>query len=249
LAQSKATGGQHDQIPSRGLGRLTGALKGQLDDLQSLLPEYSWCGVGREDGRSRGEFSAIFYRKDRFDLLRSSTFWLSETPDVAGSKGWDAALPRIVTWAKFKDKQSSGEFFHFNTHFDHRGEQARQESARLLLSRIETITAGSRAVVTGDFNANESSEPYRIMAGGGSQGVRPKRHFKDARYSSEQAHHGPSSSFNGFKALVPGQKIDHIFVGEGTKVLQHGILSDSWDGRWPSDHLPVLAEIDLFSKR
>ncbi|HKG22279.1 MAG TPA: endonuclease/exonuclease/phosphatase family protein, partial [Blastocatellia bacterium] len=113
------------------------ALKGQIDDLELLLPGFAWCGVGRSDGKAEGEFSAILYRKERFKLLESSTFWLSETPEVAGSKGWDASLPRIVTWARFRDTQSKQTFFVFNTHFDHRGSRARAESARLLLARIE----------------------------------------------------------------------------------------------------------------
>jgi endonuclease/exonuclease/phosphatase family metal-dependent hydrolase len=107
------------------------ALKRQLDDLEKLLPEYAWVGVGRGDGKTEGEYSAILYRKIRFTYLASSTFWLSETPDVA-SMGWDAAYPRIVTWVKLKDNRTSKTFFHFNTHFDNRGVLAREESSKLL---------------------------------------------------------------------------------------------------------------------
>src|SRR5688572_23652685 len=114
------------------------ALKGQLDDLSELIPEYAWIGVGRTDGKLGGEFSAILFRKNRFAMLETATFWLSETPHIP-SKGWDAAFPRIVTWAKFSDKQTQRVFFHFNTHFDHRGTRAREESGRLLLRRIDVL--------------------------------------------------------------------------------------------------------------
>jgi len=226
------------------------ALKGQIDDLELLLPGFAWCGVGRSDGKAEGEFSAILYRKERFKLLESSTFWLSETPEVAGSKGWDASLPRIVTWARFRDTQSKQTFFVFNTHFDHRGSRARAESARLLLARIEKIAGRQAVVVTGDFNGNESSEPYRILTTAETQkGAGAENGLRDARHLSLMEHHGPTSTFNGFGPLVPEAKIDYIFVRGGINVLQHGVLADQWNGRWPSDHLPVLAELDISGKR
>lgn len=218
------------------------ALIGQLNDLETLLPGYAWCGVGRGDGKTGGEFSAIIYRKSRFKLVETATFWLSETPDKAGSKGWDANLPRIVTWAKFEDKQTGKQFFHFNTHFDHIGERARLESSKLLLTQIEKFAKDSLFVVTGDFNARESTEVYKILVGT-SENKNSKLELKDARYISLNEPFGPTSTFNGFGPLVPEQKIDYIFVKKGMKVLEHGVLADQWDGRWASDHLPVLAEI------
>lgn len=219
------------------------ALKGQLVDLGKLLPDYSWVGVGRADGKDGGEFSAIFYRKTRFKSLENSTFWLSETPQVP-STGWDAALPRIVTWVKLQDLQTSRNFFVFNTHFDHRGERARTESARFLLDRIGQIAKDLPVVVTGDFNFTEASEGYRILTGKNSGSPTSSRSvLRDTRYISEREHHGPSSTVNDFKALVPGRKIDYVFVKGNIRVLQHGALSDTWDGRFPSDHLPVLAEM------
>lgn len=224
------------------------ALKSQLLDLGKLLPDYSWVGVGRADGRDGGEFSAIFYRKARFRSLENATFWLSETPQVP-STGWDAALPRIVTWSKFQDLQTSKTFLVFNTHFDHRGERARTESARLLLARVNEMAGDLPVVVTGDLNFTESAEGYQILTGKNANSPTRKNAnttrsvLRDARYISERGHHGPTSTFNEFKALVPGKKIDYVFVKGPIRVLQHAALADTWDGRFPSDHLPVLAEM------
>lgn len=216
------------------------ALFGQLKDLASLLSEFDWSGVGRTDGKNDGEFSAILYRKSRFKLLESKTFWLSETPDTAGSRGWDAALPRIVSWGKFYDRQSKKTFYQFNTHFDHQGATARRESARLLMKKATEISGKLPFFVTGDFNAEESSDVYKILTGKSDDS---NMRFTDARYASINGHFGGVSTFNAFKELEPNRKIDYIFVKEGVKVLEHGVLSDRWDGFWASDHLPVLAEI------
>jgi endonuclease/exonuclease/phosphatase family metal-dependent hydrolase len=216
------------------------AQNNQLKDLENLLPGFAWCGAGRTDGKEDGEYSAIFYRKTRFKLLECETFWLSETPEKAGSKGWDADYPRIVTWAKFEDRSGKKTFYHFNTHVDHIGKQARTESSKLLLERIPKIVGKLPFVVTGDFNAAEETNVYKILTGKEEAG-----NFKlfDARYVSEIGHFGGNSTFNAFKELEPNRRIDYIVVGEGTRVLEHGILSDRWDGLWASDHLPVLAEI------
>jgi endonuclease/exonuclease/phosphatase family metal-dependent hydrolase len=219
------------------------ALKRQMDDVEKLLPEYAWAGVGRSDGKTEGEYSAILYRKSRFTRLAGSTFWLSDTPDVP-SKGWDAAYPRIVTWIKLKDTTTGVTFFHFNTHFDHRGVRAREESARLLLQRIDKIAGRLPVVVTGDFNFNEATLGYQILTGKNSKEEPASRSsLHDARYLSQHGHHGPTSTFNEFKALVPDMKIDYVLVKGKVRVLQHGALADTWNGRFPSDHLPVLAEI------
>lgn len=220
------------------------ALIGQLQDLEKLLPDFAWCGVGRTDGKNSGEFSAILYRKSRFRLIETKTFWLSETPDKIGSKGWDANLPRIVTWAKFIDKQTRRTFYHFNTHFDHIGKVARTESSKLLLAKTREIAGTFPFVVTGDFNAEESTDVYKILTGKAeNEGYK----LIDARYISRNGHFGGTSTFSGFKELEPNRKIDYVFVKEGTKVSEHGVLSDSWNGLWASDHLPVLAEI-VFGK-
>lgn len=213
----------------------------QLQDFEKMLPDFAWCGVGR-DGENKGEFSAILYRKSRFKLLETNTFWLSETPDKVGAKGWDANFPRIVTWAKFRDNLTKKTFYHFNTHFDHIGAKARSESSKLMLSLIPKIAQKFQFTVTGDFNATEDTDVYRILTGKEVTG-----NFKllDARYISQNGHFGGVSTWNAFKELEPNRKIDYVFVGEGVKVLEHGVLSDRWEGLWASDHLPVLAEIVL----
>ncbi len=211
---------------------------GQLEDLERLLPAFAWCGVGRTDGKRDGEFSAILYRRARFRLLECKTFWLSETPDTPGSKGWDAAYPRIVTWAKFRDQTSKRTFFHFNTHFDHVGTRARLESAKMIIGRIRDASEGSLSILTGDLNVKEDTEAYKTLAAPGS-GIR------DARYASRNGHFGGTSTFNAFNEMQPGMKIDYIFVTPGVDVLEHGVLADNWDGLWASDHLPVVAELLL----
>lgn len=237
-----------DMIRSRGVdvAGLQEALKGQIDDLQVLLPDYEWLGVGREDGMEQGEFAPIFYRRDRLDTLRSGTFWLSETPDIPGSRSWDAALERIATWVVLLDRQTSEAFLAVNTHFDHRGTEARTRSAELIVESLDELAtarsgeqdndeAGSLPVVlTGDFNAGEGSMPYTVLTDA----------LSDALYASEQPHEGPMSTWNGFEAIVPGRRIDYIFVGAGVRVYAHRILPDkTTNGRFPSDHLPVLVEI------
>ncbi|MGD9562879.1 MAG: endonuclease/exonuclease/phosphatase family protein [Pyrinomonadaceae bacterium] len=209
---------------------------GQLEDLEKLLPDFAWCGVGRTDGKRDGEFSAILYKKERFKLLECKTFWLSETPETPGSKGWDSAFPRIVTWAKFRDQRSKKTFFHFNTHFDHVGEKARFESSKMIIGRIRDASDGAQSILTGDLNVTEDTQAYKTLAA-------PESGLKDARYISQNGHFGGTSTFNAFKEMQPARKIDYIFVTSGIAVIEHGVLSDNWDGLWASDHLPVLAEI------
>ena len=211
------------------------ALLGQNRDLAERLPGYEWIGVGRANGKKKGEYNSIFYRTERLQALEHDTFWLSESPSKPGSMGWDAACPRIVTWARFRDRRTGRQFYLFNTHFDHRGRKARRKSARLLLSRMRRIADGAPTVVTGDFNCAEGSAPYRILT---EQGP-----LRDGFHASERPHHGPVGTFTGFDTgRPPERRIDYIFVTGGVRVLRHGTLSDRRDGRYPSDHLPVLAE-------
>jgi len=222
------------------------AFRRQLDEMTTDMPEYAWFGVCRTDGsvlpNPDGEFSAILYRKDRFERLDGNTFWLSDTPEVAGSKGWDAAFPRIVTWVKFRDLKSGKLFFYFNTHFDHMGEQAREESANLLLQKMNEIAGEEPVILSGDFNSTDTSKPYLVLTDKEST-----YSMTDALYVSMSPHHGPLGSFSSSFTLpgVGDYRIDFIFIRNNITVLKHAILSDSWDGRLPSDHLPVLAELRI----
>ncbi len=214
------------------------ALIGQLKDFESLVKDLGWCGVGRTDGKVAGEFSAILYRKSRFQLLKTDTFWLSETPSVPGSKLLDAAFPRIVTWANFRDRSSGRSFFAFNTHFDHVGQKARIASSALILKEIAVIAGKAPFVLTGDFNVVSDNEAYNTLVAG-----TPEVKIVDSRTTSINGHFGGDSTFSAFKELEPGRAIDYIFVRPDIKVLEHGYLSDRWNGLWASDHLPVIAEI------
>jgi endonuclease/exonuclease/phosphatase family metal-dependent hydrolase len=216
------------------------ALAHMLTDLDARLPGFARVGVGRADGRAGGEFSAILYRTDRLELIDSGTFWLSPTPDVAGSKGWDAAIERVATWGRFRDRRTGCTHVHLNTHFDHIGEHARQESARLVRGRLADLARGLPVVVTGDLNAEPSSVAYRVFTRDTIAGSLPLR---DGFHVSKDAHYGPSSTWTAFRAIEPGRRIDYVMVSDPIPVLQHGMLTDRWDDRFPSDHLPVLAAL------
>lgn len=217
------------------------ALLLQLNDLTDLLPGYSWVGVGRDDGKYKGEFSAILFRNDRFEVIKNSTFWLSETPDVP-SMGWDAKYPRIVTWAEIQDKKSGKIFYIFNTHFDHVGITARASSSKLLMAKVNEIVKESAVIVTGDFNTKAETEAYQII----TKNMNGKNILRDAQFISESDHHGSNVTFNGFgNSIEPGNKIDFIFVSEDLFVLKHGVMDETVDGHYPSDHMPVIAEMIL----
>ncbi|MDX2284125.1 MAG: endonuclease/exonuclease/phosphatase family protein [Bacteroidia bacterium] len=216
------------------------ALPSQMDDLGRMLPDFERWGAARDTG-AWGEYSALWYRRSRLERLAGGTFWLSETPDQM-SKGWDAALNRIATWAIFRDRLSGARVLCMNTHFDHRGEEARRQSAWLIRRRIRELNPeGLPVLLLGDFNSNPESEPYRILISPESPGP-----LVDALNISILPHHGPSSTWSGFSFPgQPGQRIDYLFVQGPVRVLRHGALSESWSGRFPSDHLPVLAEVLL----
>jgi endonuclease/exonuclease/phosphatase family metal-dependent hydrolase len=237
------------------------AQRNQIDDLAERLPKHKWFGVGRNDGKDGGEFTPIFYRPDRLELVEQKTFWLSPTPDQVGSRGWDAALPRIATWGKFRfraeDEGEQAEFYIFNTHFDHMGVVARLESAKLLRAKVAEIAGDHPAILMGDFNCLPGSPPYQWLIGKeppppATNGVKaepppaadlPKDALLDAMLSTRNPHHGPTTTWNGFKTLAPNRKIDHIFFRGPLTIEQHAILDDHWDGRFPSDHLPVMVEV------
>lgn len=210
----------------------------QKVDLAGLLPNnYGAVGVGRDNGKQAGEYACIMYNTNRFKVQQSGTFWLSEKPDVPGSKGWDARIPRICTWAQLADKSTGVLVWVFNTHFDHQGEQARLESAKLLINKMAEMAGLDVVVVTGDFNTTPSSEPYKVMLGAA------KPALKDA---FSYNHHGPEATGTGFK--VDGKaanRIDYIFTSQDVNLLSHWILDTQHNGYYPSDHLPVIAEFEL----
>ena len=207
----------------------------QFAQLREGLPEFDSYGVGRDDGKSGGEHAPIFFRKARFEFIDSGTFWLSESPKTVGKKGWDAALPRTCTWVNLRDRKSGREIFVANTHFDHRGVRARAESGKLIAKQFSELPADRPTVVMGDFNCLPDSEPYNAIASS----------FSDARLTSESKPTGPSSTWNGFREIVPDRIIDHIFV------RSIGVLKLATDdprtanGRFASDHLPVQVVVQL----
>jgi endonuclease/exonuclease/phosphatase family metal-dependent hydrolase len=217
------------------------ALYSQMQDLSEQLTTYKYTGGGRDDGKQKGEYSAIFYDTTRLQLLQTATFWLSEQPEVIGVKGWDAALPRIVTWAKFRDRKTKKDFFHFNTHFDHMGKIARRESARLLLQKVAQIAKKTPAIITGDFNARPDDEPIQVITDATNS-----LYLTDSKRVSQQPHYGPDGTFNAFGPKeTQDAPIDYIFLHGDIKVLQHATLSQTWSGRFSSDHFPVLASLML----
>lgn len=210
----------------------------QLEDLQERLPGYDWVGAGRDDGHRKGELSPIMYKTDMFELVATNTFWLSENPQMPGSTSWDTAITRIATWAKFKDRRNDKEFYVLNTHFDHRGDVARVESAKIISKKVSDFDDNLPIIITGDFNVNERSEAYAIMTE--TEGI------YDARYISESGHQGPTTSSNNWEEMRgPESRIDYVFVNQYVNVQTHRILDDKFDGRFPSDHLPVVAELAL----
>jgi len=217
------------------------ALPLQMDDLLQRLPGYQFAGVGREDGKRGGEFSAIFYDTSRLGLLKAETFWLAEQTDIPGKKGWDAAIERIVTWALFRDKKTNKTFYHFNTHFDHVGQVARRESARLVLQKIKEIAGDQPVILTGDFNAKPTDEPIMILTD-----INNPNHVIHSEAISETPHYGPLGTFNAFQSKeTSNEPIDFIFIKNGIKVLKHATLSQTWEGRFSSDHFPVLAVVEI----
>ena len=213
------------------------ALYGQITDIANVMEDYHWFGVGRDDGKKGGEFSPVFYKKDKFILLDKGHFWLSETPNIP-SIGWDAAYERIVTWGKFRTKDSEKEFLFFNTHFDHIGVEARKNSARLIIEKIEEINSENNlpVILTGDFNLAPDEKPIIIL----------KDYFRDTRESSLDPPYGPVGTFSGFNINAElDRRIDYIFVRGDIKVLKYAALTDWKNQRYPSDHLPVFAKIRI----
>ncbi|MFZ0491474.1 MAG: endonuclease/exonuclease/phosphatase family protein [Salegentibacter sp.] len=213
------------------------AVKQQMDYFKDHLDGYDYVGVGRDDGKEGGEYSAIFYKKSRLKVLKHDTFWLSETPQKP-SKGWDAAYPRICTYALFEDQQTGEKFWYFNTHFDHIGDKARKESAKLIWKKIQELNSEDLpAILSGDFNLEPDTESIRYLS----------EKMDDSKAISEGVVFGPEGTFNGYEFDKPvTRRIDYIFLShEDFKVLKFGVISSSKDLRYPSDHLPVMVKLEL----
>ncbi len=220
----------------------------QIDELEQALPEYGLIGIGREDGKSKGEHAAILYKKEGLEVQDSGTFWFSDTPEVPGSITWGNACTRICTWARFRDKRSGQSFYHFNLHIDHVSQPSREKSVRLLADRIAKRQHPAEPfVVTGDFNVDESNPVIQYLLGKGSESkdgatsgtqIRLVDTFRVVQPDATEA-----GTFCEFVGKKTGEKIDYILVPPQTKVLGAEIVRWNKDGRYPSDHFPVTAWI------
>jgi endonuclease/exonuclease/phosphatase family metal-dependent hydrolase len=214
------------------------ALHHQVQDLVRNLPDYSYVGVGREDGKEQGEYSAILFRKSRFGLLANSTYWLSETPHIAGSKSWDAAITRIVTTARFFDKKTKADFTVLNTHFDHIGIEARLRSASYIAGMVAGIRVNKQnfpILVMGDFNSDSTEAAYTQLTGD----------LKDSKPITNQ-----SGTFCGIEVgKMECKTIDYIFHTKEWVLKNYQVIKDNDGKYYPSDHLPVLAEFELVKEK
>lgn len=233
----------------------------QLEDLKNAMPQYDYIGVGRDDGKQAGEYSAIFYRTDKLEVLDHGDFWLSTETDHP-NKGWDAVLPRICTWGKFKDKKTGFTFLFFNLHMDHIGVQARAESAKLILKKVKEFPEKIPAILTGDFNVDQNNESYLLLDNSGL--MRDSYQIAEFRYA-------PNGTFNAFYTdRKTDSRIDHLFLTKEFNVKKYGILTDTYraektdseqkeqnanfpkevalqkyTARTPSDHFPVMILVDF----
>jgi len=208
--------------------------KNQVDDISAALPQFASYGKGRDDGKDGGEHSTIYYKKDKFKLLKSGDFWLSQTPDVPGF-GWDATCcNRICSWVYLEEIKSRKKFYVFNVHFDHQGVVARKESSKLMLQKISQIAGKQPVLVTGDFNGSRESEWYQTLA----NSALLKDSYTGVKYPYEN-----NSSSNGFRVPRGKSVIDHIFMSKDFTATRWGILTDTYFGKFPSDHFPVVATV------
>jgi endonuclease/exonuclease/phosphatase family metal-dependent hydrolase len=210
----------------------------QLEDLAADLPAYQWIGLGR-DGGSRGEFMAVFYRQARLEALAFDHFWLSDTPEVIGSMTWGPKLPRMVTWVKFRDRQTKQEFVFVNTHFDHQVQAAREKSAELVRQRVAGFEPGLPVLLVGDFNAAAGkNQAYARLTG--------DQFFADTWAAARERVNDGIGTFNGFKATQKdGPRIDWILSRGKVAVDRIEIVTFSRGGQFPSDHCPLVAKVRL----
>jgi endonuclease/exonuclease/phosphatase family metal-dependent hydrolase len=216
------------------------ALHNQMMDLKNNLTDYDFVGVGRDDGKEKGEYSAIFYRKSEYEVLEQNTFWLSETPEVPGSKSWDAAITRVATFALLKEKSSGKLFLILNTHFDHIGKEARKNSASIIKVYLRGFIEGGSikdlpVIITGDFNSEPTEEPYQSMINGKDFAL------MDSRPSNSKAGTFCSFTVNSIECKT----IDYIFHSANWSTKKYKVITDNNGKYYPSDHLPVMATLRL----
>jgi endonuclease/exonuclease/phosphatase family metal-dependent hydrolase len=218
------------------------ALANQIADLAKAFPEFDYYGPARQDGGpGGGEHNPIFYNRSKFNLLSSGTSWLSDTPDVAGSKSPSAALPRIVSWVGLQEKATGKKCYVFNTHFDHIGEQARIEAANIVTAKMATLPADNCIILTGDFNTTADTEPITIITNPNN-----KMAMTDSRQLAKYPPLGPDFTFAGWQLEgEPRNTIDFIFVSKPIRVIYHVVIATHSHDFYPSDHLPVLAELEF----
>lgn len=208
------------------------ALEFQIKEITEQIKDYNFIGVGRDDGKSSGEFSAILYNKSKLKLLESNTFWFSETPDSIASKSWGNDITRICSWGKFAAKTNMDTFFVFNVHLDHISENSRIKSAELLIKIVNEKAVGKPIIITGDFNADENTPEIKVI----------KQYFVDTfRIINPKVN--PAGTFHNFTGISDGRKIDYIFINEKFKVESANILKNNNNGKYPSDHYPVNAKL------
>jgi len=216
---------------------IIGTQEGMYHQLEEIKKElgFSYVGVGRDKGGKEGEFSAVFYNPEKVKVVDQSTFWLSETPENP-SKGWDAALNRVCTWVKFESVDGK-KFYVFNIHYDHIGQKAREESSKLVIRKIKEINKENLPIVfIGDFNVMPDNPAYKT--------VLDNSDMQDSRLISKTPSIGNQGTFNGYNwDKLPEGIIDHIFVSPNITVLRHGILTDNYGMKYPSDHFPVMVEV------
>ena len=233
-----------------GIAGLQEALDWQIDEIREALPAYNMVGVGRDDGKRKGEFAPVFYRAERFRVGEQGTFWLSDTPEAPGSKSWGNQIPRICTWARLVEKDTGLAFYVYNLHLDHESQPSRVRSVELLAERIIQRSSRDPVIVTGDFNASEGNPAIRFLKGeipradlDGTGKVMSPRLVDTFRVLHPDA--TQVGTFGGFKGRRDGWKIDYVFAPSSAVVLETAILYDNDAGRYPSDHYPIFARVRL----
>ena len=223
------------------------ALRFQLDELGAALPAFGEIGVGRDDGRTAGEYSAILYRRGRFEVLEEGTFWFSDTPATPGSMTWGNRITRICTWARLRDRAGGARFYVYNLHLDHESQPSRERSALLLAERIRARSSPDPVLVMGDFNSGEANPVYRHLTGAATlPAATPAPPLADT-YRLRHPGDTMVGTFHAFRGTTTGDKIDHILASPEWHALDASIVRTSRAGRFPSDHFPVTAVVRLGS--